>query len=386
MKLSVHLVTWNGAKYVPLLFQSLRNQTYKDWQLVILDNASTDGMVEAMKQELENFPVECELIESTENTGFAGGHNQLYKKLGIKSQELWEYFVCLNQDLYLEPDCLEKLVQFLDTHQDTAVISPRLMKWEFMVQLPLLQGESLAFAASKRLRPRRWGEAPEKLTNYTDQIDSLGLKIYRNRRVREKYSGKLWSEVKGKMHLSFRAERFRENQTALEVFGVSGTLPCFRRSMIEAVCFPNGTFFDESYHSYKEDVDLAWRLRSGGYKAYVLLETVAYHDRSAAGPATTDDRAARENKKTQSEWVKYHSYQNHLMTLYKNEYGQNFLIDFPFIVWYELKKFGYFLVFDRAVLKGLAKVWRLRHELKEKKGKIKEKRKVSWKELRTWWK
>ncbi len=367
MKLTVHLVTWNGAKYVPALFESLRKQTFQDWKLVILDNASKDEMVVAMKKEIMDFPVEVELVESSENTGFAGGHNMLFQKTES------EYFICLNQDLFLEPECLEKLVKFLDTHVDVAVVSPRLMKWNFSTQLPLFESPS---------------ESVESRGNevFTDQIDSLGLKVFRSRRVREKYSGKLWQDIKPKMHLSFRAERFRGNQTALEVFGVSGTLPCFRRSMIATVSFADQTFFDQSYHAYKEDVDLAFRLQSAGHRAFVLLDAVAYHDRSAAGPDSPSDLAAAGNKKSQSAWVKYHSYKNHLMTLFKNEYWQNALLDFPWILWYELKKFGYFLVFDRHVLSGLLEVWKMRKELKKKKAEIKQKRKINFKEIRKWWK
>jgi len=375
-KLSVHLVTWNGAKYVPALFESLRKQTFQDWKLVILDNASKDEMGEAMKKEIIHFPVPVELIESKENTGFAGGHNKLFQQLPSAGSGQAEYFICLNQDLFLEPECFEKLIKFLDTHKDVAVVSPRLMKWNFSVQLPLFSGASAS-------------ELPDESKSnesFTDQIDSLGLKVFRSRRVREKYSGDVWQDIKSKMHLSFRAERFRDNQTALEVFGVSGTLPCFRRSMIETITFSDNTFFDEAYHAYKEDVDLAFRLQSAGHRACVLLDAVAYHDRSAAGPESTSDTAAAQNKKSQSEWVKYHSYKNHLMTLYKNEYAQNAILDFPWILWYELKKFGYFLVFDRQVLSGLSEVWNLRKELKKKKVEIKQKRKVDFKEIRKWWK
>ena len=77
-KLSVHLVTWNGSKYIPYLFGSLRKQTFQDWKLYILDNASTDDTVERMKKELvdsassaDRFPVPYELVESKENIWFS---------------------------------------------------------------------------------------------------------------------------------------------------------------------------------------------------------------------------------------------------------------------------------------------------------------------------
>ena len=116
MKLSVHLVTWNGEKYIPRLFESLKKQTFKDWRLVILDNGSSDKTVEKIKAELidgrletNHSVIEVTLIDNKENTGFAGGHNTLYK--GEREKDKWksEYFLLLNQDMYLELDCIDKL-------------------------------------------------------------------------------------------------------------------------------------------------------------------------------------------------------------------------------------------------------------------------------------
>lgn len=346
MKLSVHLVSWNGAKYVPFLFDSLRKQSFKDWELLIIDNNSTDGMVEKMRKELENFPVLVEFIENKVNLGFAGGHNMAFKKTN------GEYVLMLNQDMYLASDCLEKVVTFLDNNSSVAVVSPRLMKWNFM-------------------------ELEKNLVNsFTNQVDTLGLQVYRNRRVVEQYAGEQWEVVKGKL----------QNLDLLRVFGVSGALPVFRRSSLQEVVFPeDGTVFDESFHAYKEDVDLAYRMAARGLQAGVLLDAVAYHDRSAAGPKQASDAAAVANKKEQSKWVKYHSYKNHLMTLYKNEYWQNVTLDFLWILWYELKKFVYFLIFDRAVLVGLHEVWILRKSLKKKRKFIKHTRKLNWREVRALW-
>ncbi len=156
MKLTVHLVTWNGAKYVPLLFESLRNQTFKDWELVVLDNASTDDTVNLIEHELENWSGQKRLVKNSVNLGFAGGHNLLY------SQTTSEYFLLLNQDFYLQPDCIEKLVAEIETKPELAVVSPRLMKWDFANQ------------------------------KFTNTIDSLGLKVFRNRRVVELGGGEGW--------------------------------------------------------------------------------------------------------------------------------------------------------------------------------------------------
>lgn len=345
-KISVHLVTWNGAKYIPYLFDSLRKQTYQDWQLIILDNNSQDGTVERIERELVNFPFEHRFVKLKENTGFAGGHNKLYA--GTKTP----YILPLNQDMYLMSDTLEKLADYMESHLDVAVVSPRLMRWDF--------GDIEKVGLEK---------------SFSAYIDSFGLEIWRNRRVIEKEAQTEWSELQKRIG----------DKDAVEVFGVSGTFPLLRRSALEKVALPDGTFFDAAYHAYKEDVDLAFRLRIAGFRACILPSVVAYHDRSAARPKQLDDMTASKNKKAQSEWVKYHSYKNHLMTLYKNEYWQNVVLDLPWILWYELKKFLWYVLFDQKILKGLSEIGKKRSELHKKRQAIVAQRAVDWKYIRSWY-
>ena len=65
MKLSVHLVTWNGAKYIPYLFASLRAQTFRDWSLVVLDNDSKDDTVLLIEKELANWSGDKKFIKNS---------------------------------------------------------------------------------------------------------------------------------------------------------------------------------------------------------------------------------------------------------------------------------------------------------------------------------
>lgn len=344
-KLSVHLVAWNGGKYIPYLFESLRKQICKDWFLYIVDNDSKDNTAELIKKELVNLFVPHKLVVNSKNEGFAGGHNQVYRDTDS------EYFLLLNQDMYLQPDCLQNMVDFLDSHKEVGAVSPRLMKWDF----PKVASDGLQ-------------------NSFSNQIDALGLKIFRNRRVIEQYTQYDWSEIKNKF-----------TNRELEVFGASGAFPMFRRSIIDQIAFAGGQFLDESYHAYKEDVDLSYRLQEAGFKSFILLDTVAYHDRTGAGPKDMADMAAAENKKKQSPWVQYHSYKNHLRTLYKNEYWQNLVLDFPWILWYELKKLVYFCLLDHKVLAGLKEVWQGRVDLKNKREQINKIKKVGWQDLRKWW-
>ena len=350
-KLTIQLVTWNGEKYIPHLFASLKKQTFHDWQLVVFDNASTDETVQYIKNECdEGFPVSVEIIEYDKNIGFAGGHNQLFRQHTKASKNT--YTLLLNQDMFLAPECLERMVRFLDTHLDVGAVGPRLMAWKFN------QTQNNTFNMQH---------------SFSDRIDSLGIRVFRSRRVVEWHTGEQWSDIKDQF-----------SDTAAAVFGVSGALPMYRNTALRSVAFLDGNIFDPSYHSYKEDVDLAFRLRSAGYKVYTLLNAVAYHDRSAAGPQSTSDRAAAQNKANQSIRVQYQSYKNHLATIYKNSYWQSTLLDFPWIFWYELKKFLYYLFIHPSVLKGLVDLWRIRKDLRRRKDQISAKRKIGWREMWTY--
>ena len=158
-----------------------------------------------------------------------------------------------------------------------------------------------------------------------------------------------------------------------------------RKSMIDPLLLAGENLFDPTYHSYKEDLDLAYRMRIAGHTSYVLLDTVAYHDRTGAGPKSLRDSAAIKNKSKQSYFVRYHSYKNHLRTLYKNEYWQNFVLDFPFIFWYELKKFGFLLLTQpKIIILGLKELFQHQKYTRAARKQIKATRKMYWKGLRRW--
>lgn len=326
---------------MPFLFESLRRQTISDWELIILDNGSTDNTVSILHQELENFPITYKFLTNEKNLGFAPGHNQIYRQTSS------DYFLLLNQDIYLACDCLEKLKKFMDAHEEIGAVSPRLMRWDFAK----VMGGDLA-------------------NSFTNQIDALGLKIFRNRRVVEWLTKQDWRD---------------DGKQSMGVFGVSGACPVYRRSAIDHVCFPTKEMFDESYNSYKEDVDLAYRLNIAGFESAVVLDAVAWHDRTGAGPKEMGDVSAWKNKQKQSGLVRYYSFKNHLKTLIKNEYWQNLILDFPVILWYELKKAVYFLFFDYKVFSGLKEVFQDRKNILTKRKFIKESRKVDWKKIRLFW-
>jgi GT2 family glycosyltransferase len=330
MKVSINLVTWNGKKYLPYCLDSIAKQTFRDFSLLILDNGSTDGTQDYLKNCLLPVP-DCRLVFNGENIGFAAGHNQALR--GTEG----EYVLMLNQDIILEPDFLEEIIKFLDNHPGAAAATGKLLHWDFSNN--------------------------EK----TDLIDSAGLEIFKNHRVIELGAGEMdgekWSEPR-------------------EVFGVSGAAPVYRRSALNEVAI-DGEIFDEDFFSYKEDVDLAYRLRLAGFEAWFLPAARAYHDRSAKSGAKGDAEAAR-RRRVKSAFINYHSYKNHLFFLVKNvpagicwRYGYR-------IKWYEFKKFFYLLFFEPKTLGGLGEFFRKLPKMRKKRKWIMKNKKVSTADIVKW--
>lgn len=345
-KLSINLIVYSAKEsvYIPFLFESLKKQTFQDWEMLVIDNGSDGNVLQLVEDNLKALNKPYRILKQGSNIGFASGHNVGYKETTAP------YVLLQNPDMYLMPDALEKMVGFLDQHQDVSTVSTRLMRWDF--------------------------EAKQ----FTSDIDAIGIKLLRNRRAVEWLTRQRWAKDSENKEVREMYEK-----KIVEVFGVSGALAMYRKSAIDNLLLSGKNMFDPTYHSYKEDLDLAYRLRNAGYTSYVLLDAVAYHDRTGAGPKTLGDFAAAKNKKHQSPYVRFHSYKNHLRTLYKNEYWQNFLLDSPFILWFELKKFVFLLVTSPAVL--FKSWWEIIKNFKytrEAKKTVHNSRKMYWKGLRRW--
>ncbi len=347
MKLAFQLVTWNSAAWLPYLFASLKDQTLLTtlpktaWKLFVFDNGSTDKSVEYVETFSQEFSLE--LIQHKENIGFAAGHNALFQKHDA------EYVVLLNPDIVLLPKTLERMVQAFSTlPKETAAITPRLMRAH--------PANDVAFRS-------------------VDTVDSLGLRVHRSRRVTEIGGGESWKGLEG----SFAKE-------AVPVFGVSGALPMYRRSALQDVAFSSGDIFDPLHGSYKEDVDLAFRLVSRGYEACAIPSIVAYHGRGIAGGRGYGASLAL-SKGKESSFARLLSYRNHWYTILKNEYTENLRLDFFALLWYELTKFGWHLLFaPRVLAQTVHDLWLNWAKLMKNRAEIQEKRRLSASEVRSWWK
>lgn len=219
---SIGLVTWNSSEHLPTCLGALMRQHYTNFELIVVDNASSDHSLELVNQYNPN----AKIIRNSSNTGFCHAHNQ-----AIQASE-GVYYLPLNPDVEMDSRFISSLVSTLEAHPECGSVGGKLLL------------------------------TPRETSHY--RIDSSGLFLDRCRR----------------QHLRGHGE-FDEGQYEIssEVFGVDGATPLYRRKMLEDVKI-DGEYFDEIFFIHKEDVDLAWRARLLGWHCWYQPAAVAYHKRS----------------------------------------------------------------------------------------------------------
>ena len=215
---SVVLVTWNSAPYLPRCLEGIRGQTHAPVEWIAVDNASTDGSADLAEA------AGARVIRNAENRGFSAAVNQALRVA------TGEWIQLVNPDCYLETDYIAKLVAALES-----------------------AGSDFGGATGKLMKARGEEILP------THEIDTVGIRMTRSGR-----------------HIDSTANR--QPPTATEVFGVSGAAPLYRRAFLDDAAI-NGEVLDEDFFAYREDADLSWRGRLFGWRFLCEPNAVGYHVR-----------------------------------------------------------------------------------------------------------
>jgi GT2 family glycosyltransferase len=120
---SIIILNYNGREDTLACLRSLEHLTYPNAQVVVVDNGSTDGSVEAFRAQHPGF----RLVETGANLGFTGGNN-----LGIKSalDQGADYVMLLNNDTIVAPDFLEVMVDAMETNPQVGVTGPTIYYYD----------------------------------------------------------------------------------------------------------------------------------------------------------------------------------------------------------------------------------------------------------------
>jgi GT2 family glycosyltransferase len=220
-KVSVAVLSWNGREHLETCLAALAEQTDPGvaWEVLVLDNGSSDGTASWLRRAR---PPRVRLLESPVNLGFCAGNNRLVAAAG------GDAIAFLNNDTRPERDWLAALVDALAAAPpDVAAVSGKIVDWP---------GERLDF-----------GRGVMTFDGHAFQLD------------------------------------FRRPLAAARVPAAGEELlfACGGNMLVRRSSFLAAGGFDESYFAYLEDVDLGWRLWSGGERVVFVPGAVVHHRSSA---------------------------------------------------------------------------------------------------------
>lgn len=297
-KVTISIVTYNGVGKIEPCLQSLHAQTFTDYEVIVVDNASTDGTVATVT----NTAPEAKIIQLHENVGFGAGHN-----IAINASTS-PYVLVLNQDVTLEPNALQRLVQAADQSR-AAVTGPLLLRPKPLPQDPIVD--------TAGLKKRLWWAVQDRGSS-----KPLSLPLKR--------SGFVW--------------------------GISGACALLSREALQRVSYAQPTgkneYFDESFFMYKEDVDLCARFRKRGLKAWYEADAVGYHGRTGFAPSSATEQVV--HRRTLPTYVREFSYRNHWLVVFKHAW----LWQMPIVLFYELVKLLFIILLEPKTLRVTPEIFK----------------------------
>ena len=223
-KLSILIVNTNSRELLVGCLCSLY-ETVKTipFEIIVVDNASTDGSVAVVKAQYPGV----RLIENSYNNWFTGATNQAIIASGGK------YLLCLNPDTLCQPHAIDALVDFLDGHPQVGAVGPRLINED-----GTLQPSCRNFLTARRLILQHifpWRAVPNR---------------WRKRTVLE----------------------YWDHDETMKVDWVIGACILVRRTAIEEIGLK-----DESYPIFHEETDWCYRLKQAGWETWFLHDAEVTH-------------------------------------------------------------------------------------------------------------
>ena len=216
----VVIANWNRKELLRACLDSLSRQTHRSFEVVVVDNGSTDGSSAMVEEMAKIYPVPLKLIVNRVNVGFCAANNQ-----GIFSTDA-ELVALLNNDAEAEPNWLEALEAAIRQGEDIGMVASKVLVWE---------------------DPTR--------------IDKCGHLMYPDGQNRGRGSGQT-------DHGQFDRPE--------EVLWPDGCAAMYRRAMLEDV---GG--FDEDFFAYADDAELGLRARWAGWRCLYTPDAVVRHHRGA---------------------------------------------------------------------------------------------------------
>jgi len=229
--LSIIIVNYNAGPYLSKCLASIERQSFNDYEVIIVDNASSDNSLHEVEGKAS-----VRIIRNEGNLGYAAGQNQ-----GINHAQ-GEFLLSLNFDIILLPDFLRYLIRAMHTYPEVGTATGKILRMQPDGQL-MNKFDNAGLLLPRQRVPVHRGEGEQDLGQY-------------------------------------------DNKTL--VFGAVGAAALYRRQMINELAIGEGRYFDEDFFTWYEDIDLDWRGRLSGWECLYVPDAVAYHVGDPHNHSTTD--------------------------------------------------------------------------------------------------
>ena len=208
------IVNWNGLEDTLECINSIKLNSYKNYQICVIDNDSKNHEAEKL---IKKNP-EIKIIKNDKNLGFTGANNQ---GIELAMENNADYIFILNNDTIIDPSTISELVAYASSKKFKGILQPKILYYKS--DLVWSMGGKFNMLIST---PRLIGQGKNS-SDYQDILSpefALGCAMFINAEVIEDVGG-----------------------------------------------------FDDDYFANYEDIDLSWRIMNSGYNILVLPESIIHH-------------------------------------------------------------------------------------------------------------
>jgi len=216
---SILVLNYNGKRFLKDCFESVLKSTYDNFEVILVDNHSTDDSREYTK---ENFP-EVKIFDTQSNAGYSRAYNLSFEVAKGK------YVVLLNNDVSVEPDWLEPLVDAAEKDDSIGALQPKIVS--------MVDPGNFEYAGASG-----------------GFMDKYGFPFLR---------GRVFD------HMEKDEGQYND---VVEIFWASGAALFLRKEIINQT---GG--LDEEFVHHMEEIDLCYRINLADYKIKVIPKSKIYH-------------------------------------------------------------------------------------------------------------